>query len=86
MGQNSTFKDEQIAGDVLSSQKSTTKLYDKFAVESNMPQLHKDFMKILEQEHEMQIEMFELMKNKNWYPIELAENQKIEEARKTFEL
>lgn len=86
MGQNLTFKDEQIAADVLSSQKSTTKLYDKFALESNMPQLHKDFMKILEQEHEMQMEMFELMKSKEWYPIESAENQKIQEAKKTFEL
>ncbi len=86
MEKNLPFKDQQIAGDVLSSQKSTTELYNKFALESNMPKLREDFMKILNQEHEMQIEMFELMKNKGWYPLEFAESKKIQEAKKIFEL
>ena len=85
MDKSSSFKDQQIAGDVLSSQKSTTSLYNKFALEANMPKLHDDFMKILTQEHEMQNEMFELMKEKDWYPLEFAESKKIEEAKKTFE-
>lgn len=85
MDTSSSFKDKQIATDVLSSQKSATSLYNTFALEANMPELHDDFMKILIQEHEMQNEMFELMKKKDWYPMEFAESKKIEEAKKTFE-
>ncbi len=86
MEKNLPFKGQQIATDVLTSQKTTTELYNKFALESNMPNLHEDFMEILNQEHEMQMEIFELMKNKGWYPVEFAESKKIEEAQKTFGL
>lgn len=85
MEDHSSFKDQQIATDVINSQKMTTSLYNTFALESNTPQLHQDFLKILIQEHEIQHEMFELMKNKNWYPLELAESKKIEEAKTKFE-
>ncbi len=85
MASNSTFGDQQIAGDILTSQKYATELYNKFALESKMKELHDDFMEILGQEHEIQMEIFKLMEEKDWYPIEMAESQKIEEAKKTFQ-
>ncbi len=85
MNQNSDFKDQQIAGDVLTAQKYTTELYNRFALEAGMKKLHKDFTEILNQEHEIQVEMFELMEAKGWYPIEMAEQKKIQEAKSTFE-
>lgn len=85
MNDNSNFGDQQIAGDVLTSQKYVTELYNKFALEAKMKKLRDDFKEILNQEHEMQIEMFKLMEAKGWYPIETAESKKIEEAKETFQ-
>lgn len=84
MDQISSFGDQQIAGDVLTSQKYTTELYNKFALEAKKQELRNDFLKILNQEHEIQVEMFELMEEKGWYPIEMAEDKKIEDAINTF--
>jgi spore coat protein CotF len=85
MNNNSNFGDQQIAGDILTSQKYATELYNKFALEAKMKKLHDDFMEIFNQEHEIQTEIFELMEDKNWYPLEMAESQKIEKAKDTFQ-
>ena len=85
MNENFDFKDQQIAGDILTSQKHATELYNQFAVEAKMPELHSDFMEMLNQEHQMQQEIFKLMEEKGWYPIEMAEAEKIEKTKKMFE-
>ena len=82
---HTTFGDQQIAGDVLTSQKFAIGLYNQFAMEARKPNLHEDFIDILNQEHAMQSEIFKLMEEKQWYPIEMAKSEKIEQAKKCFE-
>ena len=85
MPEQSKFEDQQVAGDVLTSQKFAIGLYNTFAMEATCPDLHKDFLELLKQEHEMQNEIFKLMEGKGWYPIEMAKAEKIEKAKKMFE-
>lgn len=78
------YTDKEILGDGLSTQKATTSLFNMSANECVHPELRDALMKILEQEHTIQFEVFNLMHQRGFYKTPAAEEQKVQEAKQKF--
>lgn len=83
--QNNSLTDQEILADALSSQKFTTSNLNNYANECAAPDLKKDFLNILEEEHQVQYDLFSEMQKRGWYPTPAAEQQKITQAKQKFE-
>ena len=78
------FTDKDILTDALSSQKFITENYNTWANECAAPGLKSTFMNILEEEHNIQHEVFCEMQSKGWYQTPQAEQQKIDQAKQKY--
>ncbi len=76
--------EKEILADCLSSQKQMTSSYNLFAGECANEQLRNAFLNILDDEHRIQANIFTDMSSNGWYPVEPAEQQKIQQARQKF--
>jgi len=83
--QQSTFSDKHIMTDLLSSQKFETGGYNTSANECACPNLRSDIMNILNDEHQIQSEIFTEMQKRGWYPTEAAEQNKINQVKQKFQ-
>ena len=81
---NNKMGDEEIMSDVLESQKQVTGLYNNVANESATPQLRNEFLSILNDEHEIQCEIFSEMQKRGWYPTQAADQQQINQAKQKY--
>ena len=80
----SSFSDKDIMTDLLSSQKFETGGYNTSANECACPSLRSDIMNILNEEHQIQSEVFCEMQKRGWYPTEAAEQNKISQVKQKF--
>lgn len=76
--------EKEILQDGLISQKLITDSYNTFAGECVNEQLRGAFLNILDEEHQIQADMFCTMRSNGWYQPEAAEPQKIRQARTKF--
>lgn len=81
---NPTFGDREIMEDLLSSQKQITAEYNTAANDCASSGLQSEFMTLLGEEHQIQMELFQEMQKRGWYPTEAAPQQKIAEAKEQF--
>ena len=81
---NPSFGDREIMDDLLASQKQITAEYNTAANECASRALQTEFMTLLGEEHQIQMELFQEMQKRGWYPTEQAPRQKIEAAREQF--
>ena len=81
---NPSFGDREIMDDLLASQKQITAEYNTAANEWASSALQTEFMTLLGEEHQIQMELFQEMQKRGWYPTEQAPRQKIEAAREQF--
>ncbi len=81
---NPSFGDREIMDDLLASQKQITAEYNTAANECASSALQTEFMTLLGEEHQIQMELFQEMRKRGWYPTEQAPRQKIEAAREQF--
>ena len=79
------LEEKEIFDDVLSSQKMITSTYNTFTNECATPKIRDEFLKILNEEHQIQADVFDEMQKRGWYPIPDAEQQKIQKAKIKFE-
>ena len=79
------FSDREILTDILSSQKHTTSGYNTSANESATPSVKTDFMNILTEEHQIQNDVFKEMQKRGWYPVEAADQNKIQQAKQKYQ-
>ncbi len=70
------FTDKEILGDGLSTQKSTTEKFNTFAGECVHDDLRGTMMKILEQEHSISTDVFNMMHQRGMYETPPAEEKK----------
>ena len=56
--QQSCLSDEEIMNDILSSQKHITGVYNTFSNECTHQALRNDFLNILREEHNIQVDVF----------------------------
>lgn len=78
------FTDKEILGDGLSSQKAATEKFNTFAGECVHDNLRGEMITILEQEHGISTEVFNMMHQRGLYQTPPAEEKKIMEAKQKF--
>lgn len=84
MNNQNQFGDREMMEDALSSQKFITENYNTFANECSCPAVMSEFMNILNEEHQIQHEVFDEMSKRGWYPTEAAQQQKIDQCKQKF--
>ncbi len=78
------FTDKEILGDGLSTQKAATEKFNTFAGECVHDSLRGTMMNILEQEHSISNEVFNMMHQRGMYQTPPAEEKKIMDAKQKF--
>ena len=81
---NGNFSDKARLADALNIQKYSTGHYNEFACEAATPEVRTCGMNILNEEHQLQQELFDEMHNRGWYPTECAEEQNLHKANDQF--
>lgn len=78
------MNDRDRVNDILALEKYLTDSFNVSAREASHPQLHQDIMTILNETHQCQYEMYELMFRKGHYKLEAEEQNKLDQAHKQF--
>ncbi len=78
------YTDKEILGDGLSTQKATTEIFNTCSNECVHDNLRATMLKILEQEHSIQNEVFNMMHQRGFYDTPAAEPQKVKETQQKF--
>lgn len=76
--------EKEILADCLCSQKHATASYNTFAGECANEQLRNAFLNILDDEHRIQADIFTDMNANGWYPVQPADQQKLQQAKQQF--
>ena len=80
-----SFSDKDRLTDALNSQKYISDHYNNFANESASPELRSTVMQILTDEHDIQFDLFREMSSRGWYPTEVADAQKVTDAKNKYQ-
>ena len=78
------FQDKDRMMDALSSQKFLSGVYNESLNEAYHTPVKNCFSGLLEDTHRTQEELFAVMNERGWYPVESAEDQKVTAARQKF--
>ena len=78
------YTEKEIYGDALSAQKACTSNYNLAANECTHEEVRQAMMKILNQEHEIQKNVFDNMHAAGFYPTPAADEKKVQEAKQKF--
>ena len=78
------YTDKEVLGDALTAEKTSTNVYNTFSNECVHENVRNTFLKILEQEHEIQDDVFKTMHAKGLYPTPEAEDKKVEQAKQKY--
>ena len=78
------YQDKDRMMDALSSQKFLSGIYNESLNEAYHTPVKNCFSGLLEDVHRTQEELFALMNERGWYPVEDAEEQKVAQARMKF--
>ncbi|HBQ46486.1 MAG TPA: spore coat protein [Ruminococcaceae bacterium] len=80
-----TMPEKEMMNDVLSSEKYLTELYNTNANECATPNVRDGFLQILSEEHQIQADIFDAMKQRGWYQTPAAEQQKIQQTKQKYQ-
>ncbi len=84
MIQSSCFGDKEMLHDALCAQKEETANYNLFANECTHPELRDTYMNILNEEHDLQFQVFNIMHERGYYPTPAADQEKINQTKQTY--
>lgn len=79
------FNDRDRINDMLMYEKYLTSAYNTGLNEMQMSKLHQDVQNILNDTHQLQKQMFDLMFNKGWYKLQAADQQQISQKAQQFQ-
>ena len=79
-----SYQDKDRMMDALSSQKFLSGIYNESLNEAYHTPVKNCFSGLLNDVHRTQEELFAVMNERGWYPVEAAEEQKITAARQKF--
>lgn len=80
-----SFDDQAKMSDSLNTQKAITQQYNHYAGECATKARRDKLLDLLNEEHEMQFEVFSAMQKRGWYEPKPAEEQKKQQACEEFE-
>lgn len=75
--------DKEYITDILCSEKAACNLYNTAVIES-ANQVHQTFKTVLDHTYSTQHQVFNVMSQKGWYPIEPAEQSKVDQVKQQF--
>ena len=78
------MNDQERLTDFLCSEKKMSANYDAYAAECVSTNLRDDYLKIFNQGHMTQTDLFKLAQAKGWYQVEPAPASKVSEAYNKF--
>ena len=78
------YTEKEILGDALSTQKATTVLFNQLSNECVHEDLRETLLDILEEEHEIQQDVFCMMHKKGLYPTPAAEESKVQQLKQQY--
>lgn len=78
------YTEKEIYSDALASQKASTGHFNMAANECVHEDIRQTIMKILNQEHEIQKDVFDGMHAAGYYPTPAAEEKKVQETKQKF--
>ena len=80
----SIYTEKEILGDALSTQKATTELFNKSANECVHEDVREVMLDILEEEHEIQQDVFNMMHQQGLYPTPAADEKKVQQLKQQY--
>ena len=78
------FTDNEILGDALTIEKTSTNNYNTYSNECVHDNVRNTMLKLLEEEHSIQNDVFQMMHEKGYYPTPAAEEKKLAEVKSKF--
>ena len=78
------MNDQERITDLLLAEKKMSSNYDTFASECVNVQLRDEYLKIFQQGHQTQTELFKTAQAKGWYQVEQAPASKVSTAYTKF--
>lgn len=78
------YTEKEILADGLSAQKASTELFNKSANECVHDSVRSTMMKILSEEHMIQVDVFNLMHARGYYETPAADDKKVSAAKQKF--
>ena len=78
------MNDQERITDLILSEKKMSSNYDTFASECVNVQLRDEFLKIFNQGHKTQTDLFKMAQSKGWYQVEQAPASKVDTAYQKF--
>lgn len=78
------YTEKEILGDALSSQKATTALFNTSANECVHEDVRQTLLNILNEEHEIQQDVFNMMHEEGFYPTPSADAKKIQQLKQQY--
>lgn len=82
---SSPMPEKEMMNDALASQKYVTEAYNTYTNECATPNVRNEFMNILTEEHQIQSEVFDAMKQRGWYTVPDAQQQKVQQAKQKYQ-
>ena len=76
-----SMKERDLFEDILINQKYITETYNTFANECKNLSVRNDILSLLNEEHQLESDVFDEMYRRGWYPTILAEPLAIDEAK-----
>lgn len=79
-----SFGEKEILQDNLDGQKHICNLYNMAAGECATAGLQSEMLTLLGEEHKLQLEVFQEMQKRGWYPTPAAQAEKLQQAKEQF--
>lgn len=78
------WNDKEKMTDALTSEKYLTETYNSYTSETATPEVKSYFQNILCEEHDISYELFCEMNGRGWYPVDKADESKLQTVRNKF--
>ena len=78
------YTEKEILADGLAAQKSATSLFNMSANECVHDNVRNTILKILNEEHVIQVDVFDMMHQRGFYETPAAEEKKVQDAKQKF--
>lgn len=78
------YSEKEILADALASEKTATDHYNTFANECVHDRVRNAILKCLEEEHEIQKNVFDEMHSRGYYPTPAADSTKLDQVKQKF--
>lgn len=82
---NSSMQEKDIFTDALTSQKFITDTYNTFTNECSTANIRNEFLNILNEEHQIQAQVFDEIQKRGWYQVPQAEQQMVSQAKQKYQ-